>query len=165
MVTLSFISMLIGVDKWSRRRQRHLDISSLPWSDTTIVASQEQEPTSQPVLEAVQTQQKDKSQTPNIPGDRILNTPVLFYRFARHFLCPWNIQHKDRGVSTAYASRTTAVVPQDCLQQAALPTWERTLGFLWSDSSPPSSVSAGTSILVQVRTEQPDEGKMQVITS
>lgn len=140
MVTLSFISMLIGVDKWSRRRQRHLDISSLPWSDTTTAASQEQvEPTSQPVLEAVQTQQKDKSQTPNIPRDRILNTQCCSpgrYRFARHFPCPWNIQHKDRGASTAYASRTTAVVPQDCLQQAALPTQERTLGFLWSDSSP-----------------------------
>lgn len=125
MVTLSFISMLIGVDKWSRRRQRHLDISSLPWSDTTTVASQEHvEPTAQPVPEAVQTQQKHKSQTPNIPGDRILNIQYCSpgrYHFARHFMCPWNIQHKDRGASTAYASRTTAVVLEDSFSRQPCP--------------------------------------------
>ena len=52
----SFLSMLIGVDKLSSRRQRHLDVSSLPWSDTAIAASQEHvESKFQPVLEAVQT--------------------------------------------------------------------------------------------------------------
>ena len=30
MEALSFLSMLIGVDKLSSRRQRHLDVSSLP---------------------------------------------------------------------------------------------------------------------------------------
>lgn len=79
METLSFFSMLIGVDKLSRRRQRHLDVSSLPWSDSAIAISQEHvESNSQPVLEAVldtlDTLKKDKSQTPNILWGRILST-------------------------------------------------------------------------------------------
>lgn len=54
METLSFSSMLIGVDKLSRRRQRHLDVSSLPWSDSAIAVSQEHvESNSHPMLEAV----------------------------------------------------------------------------------------------------------------
>lgn len=56
METLSFFTVLIGVDKVSRRWQRHLDVSSLPWSDTAIEVSQEHVASeSQPVLEAAQT--------------------------------------------------------------------------------------------------------------
>lgn len=56
METLSFFRILLGVDKLSRRRERHLGVSSLPWSDAAIAVSQGHvEPKAQPVLEAVQT--------------------------------------------------------------------------------------------------------------
>lgn len=48
---LSFISTLIGGDKWSGRKQRHLGVSSWPRSDTAQAASQDAEPRHQPALE------------------------------------------------------------------------------------------------------------------
>lgn len=53
---LSFFRILLGVGKLSRRRQRHLGVSSLSSSDAAIAGSQRHvEPKAQLVLEAVQT--------------------------------------------------------------------------------------------------------------